>query len=486
MTRLFKRFKDASLNDKLLFVVLLVFSVFLFLAFLLSAFRSLVNADAGYYLGVTELIHQGYVPYRDFSLGYTPLFFYVLQLPRMLMGAYPDYVGYMLFLYLFSVLDALLLSSLIKRISNSQILAWLSAVVFLVLYLYLDGAYFILETFSLFCGLVSMTLLVGRDKSFWRCVFSGVFSAFAFLSKQYGLLFAGFIGVLLLLSNEEGWKSRLLSCFYAFIGFCAILILFASLFALSGLGMNDLLSALSGSSYGGQSLGMYGDGVIKTFRLFPYLLFVPCVFWGIGKKEKNLLWACCVGLFLASIQFYFNVFPHYYIFMLPFVLVLNAIIWKRLKHKVETPALFLLYFGFLFTSCAIPMQNVYKDTKSLVKHDIRAAQKETTIQLRRTVTEHELDSALCYWNKIQYYGLCPIKPAAIVDYGFSFGGDTEDTYTERLREADCFIVDKNDLDDIAEMEVLSRVLSDRFIILDQTFADGTRVFVKKHGEDGTD
>lgn len=486
MTRLFKRFKDANLNDKLLFVVFSGISVFLFLAFLLSAFRSMVNADAGYYLGVTELIHQGYVPYRDFSLDYTPLFFYVLQLPRVLMGTYPDYAGYMLFLYLISVLDALLLSVLIKRITNSSKLAWLSALVFLILYIYLDGAYFILETFSLFCGLVSMTLLVERDKSFWHCFLSGLFSAFAFLSKQYGLLFAGFIGVYLLLSNEKDRKSRLLNCFYAFIGFCAILILFSSLFALSGLGVNDLVSALSGSSYGGQSSGMYVDGVFKTCRLFPILFFVPCLLGGRSGKEKTLLWACCMGLLLASIQFYFNVFPHYYIYMLPFVLVLNAMIWKRLRPRIDTHVLFLLYFGVLFASCAIPMQNVYKNTKSLVKHDVRAAQKETTVQLRRTVMEHELDSALCYWNKIQYYGLCPIKPAAIVNYGFSFGGDTEDTYIERLQEADCFIVDKNDLDDIVEMKAFSYVLSKRFMILDQTFADGTRVFVKKNGEDGTD
>lgn len=486
MVRPYRQYKDSSLNYKLLFAVLSGISVFLFFAFLLSAFRSSVNADAGYYLGVTELIHQGYVPYRDFGLSYTPLFFYVLQLPRLLMGAYPDYTGYMLFLYLFSALDALLLSELIKRITGSAKLAWLSALVFLLLYLYLDGAYFILETFSLCCGLVSMTLLVGRDKSFWRCFLSGVFCALAFLSKQYGLLFAGFVAVMLLLSNEQGWKGRLLNCSYAFVGFCAILVLFVFLFALSGLGLDDLIAALSGSSYGGQSVGMYVDGVIKTCRLFPILLFVPCLFWGRGEKDMPLFWACCMGLLLASIQFYFNVFPHYYIYMLPFVLVLNAMIWRRLKSKGGIPVLFLLYFGFLFTSCAIPMQNVYKDIKSLVKHDIRATQRKTTVQLRQAVIEHELDSALCYWNTIQYYGLCPIKPAAIENYGFAFGSDTEGTYVDRLEEADCFIVKKSDLDDIEEMKDFSLVLSERFMLIDQTFADGTRVFVKKNGEDRTD
>ena len=85
MTGLIRKFKDSSFDRKLLIVLLLGLSFFLVLAYALSAFRSMVNADAGYYLGVAELIHDGYVPYRDFSLGYTPIFFYILQVPRLFM-----------------------------------------------------------------------------------------------------------------------------------------------------------------------------------------------------------------------------------------------------------------------------------------------------------------------------------------------------------------------------------------------------------------
>lgn len=477
MTGLYRRFKDSSLNEKLLCVILLGGSVIMILAYVLSAFRSMVNADAGYYLGVTELIRQGYVPYRDFNLGYTPLFFYVLQLPRILMGEYPNYTGYMFFLYLITAVDAFLVAILVKRISNCVKFAWLSALIFLLLYLYLDGAYFILETFSLCCGLISMVLLVKKDSSFWRCFISGSFCALAFLAKQYGLLFAAVVGMLLLFSND-GWKSKLLNCLFAFAGFCVILFLFVSLFILSGLGLKDLLLALSGKEYGGQSFGMYVDGVIKTCRLFPYLLFIPCLFFNGRKADNRFVWACCAGLLLASFQFYFNVFPHYFIYMLPFVLVLNALLWKRLKSKNKLPFLFLVYFGVLFTSCALPLQYVYKNTKSLAKHDLRLAQKKTAVQLRQTVKDNEIGSALCYWNTIQYYGLCPIKPSSMQDYGFSFGYDTEETYIKRLEDADCFIVQKNDLEDIGEMKEFSAILSNHFHLLDQSFADGTRVFVK--------
>ena len=128
-----KKIKKACVDDKLVMLLLAGMSVFLLAAYLLSAFRSYVNADAGYYLGVAELIHQGYVPYRDFSLSYTPLFFYVLQIPRVFMGTYPDYAGYMLFLYLMVFLDALLMVMIVRKTTKSVKLAWLSGLVFLVL-----------------------------------------------------------------------------------------------------------------------------------------------------------------------------------------------------------------------------------------------------------------------------------------------------------------------------------------------------------------
>lgn len=464
-------------DDKLLYVILLGVSAFLFIAYVLSAFRSTVNADAGYYLGVTELIHKGYLPYRDFSLGYTPLFFYVLQLPRLLMGTYPDYTGYMFFLYLFTSLDAFLVAVIIKRVTGSIKWAWLSALIFLLLYLYLDGSYFILETFSLCCGLLSLVLLIKIDTSFLRCFFSGACCALAFLSKQYGLLFAGVLGVILLLSDND-WRRKMLDCLSAGAGFCLIIAMFVALFLISGFGLTDLITALSGDDYGTQSLRTYCEGVAKSFRLFPFLLFVPFLLFNKISKDKQLAWSCCAGLLLSSFQFYFNVFPHYFIYMLPFVLILCAMLWRYLRSHFEKGICFLLFFGMLFTACALPLQQVYKNAKALVKHDLRLNQERTAIKLRQTVDDYQLDSALCYWNTIQYYALCPIEPSSKKEYAFAFGRDSESSYVERLVNSDCFIVNKCDLGAIFEMNHLSVLLTEQFHLLEQEYPDGTIVFVK--------
>jgi len=477
MNGICKKYKDAGWEDKLTFAIFFGVSLLLLVVYLLSALRSPVNADAGYYLGTVELIHKGFVPYRDFKLSYTPLFFYVLQIPRLFMGEYPDYTIYMLFLYLIVFLDAVLLAAIVKKISKSVKWAWFSAIAFLILYYYLDGAYFVLEACSVCFGLVSMLILIGEKQTVWQMMLSGTFAALAFLTKQYGVLFVGVVGVLLLSSDVE-WKKRMLNCLYAAIGFCVVIALFVLMYMISGLGVDELMHSLGGSGYGKQASLTYVEGVGKTLKLFPYLLFVPCLFFGKKDKGLGLITACIVSILLASLQFYFNVFPHYYVYLLPFVLVLNVLMWKKLKTSKVARLLLALYYGVLFTSIAIPLQSDYKNAKALVKHDLRTGQRQTTEQLRQIVEKNHVKSALCYWGAMPYYALCPLTPSKMDKYGFSFGYDTEETYLERLQDADCFVVEIKDAKKINKMKSFCESLDDGFIQIQLNGPNQTMVYLK--------
>lgn len=478
MMNLIKGIKKVDADNKLTILLLTGMSVFLLVAYLLAAFRSYVNADAGYYLGTVELIHQGYVPYRDFSLGYTPLFFYALQIPRMFMGTYPVYYGYMLFLYLIVFADALLMALIVRKTTKSVKLAWLSGLVFLVLYYYLEGVYFILEAFSVCFGLASIIVLWGEKSTFWRMFLAGLFSALSFLSKQYGLLFAGVIGIMLLLSDNT-WKKKLWNCLSALLGFCTVIALFFLLFFTAGLRPDELVEALSGSGYGGQSVNMYIEGVARSVRLFPFLIFIPCLFICKNKNNTTIIIGCLAGLLMASLQFYFNVFSHYFIYMIPFVLVLNALLWKKLRNHKLSSVLFWLYFGMLFTAVAQPTQDVYKSSKALVKHNHQEAQTQTATQLRQIIQTYGCKSVLCYWNTIQYYGLCPLNPPMMKKYGFSFGYDTEETYCERLEDADCFVVMAGDIESLATMSVFYHYLINHFSLIKSENLNNTVVYVRK-------
>lgn len=477
MKELINRIKANICDNKLVVLFLAGTTVFLLIAYLLAAFKAYVNADAGYYLGTAELIHQGFVPYRDFCLGYTPLFFYALQIPRLFMGDYPCYAGYMLFLYLIVLLDSVLLAAMVKKITKSVKLAWFSGLVFLVLYYYLEGSYFILEAFSVCFGLASMLLLIGERAKFWRIFLAGAFSALSFLSKQYGLLFAGVIGVMMLMSDEV-WKKRLWNCLSAMLGFCMVMALFFLLFFISGLRPDVLVDALSGSGYGGQSVNLYFDGLLRSVRLFPFLLFLPCLFFRQNKINMAIVIGCVAGLLMTTLQFYYNDFSHYFIYLLPFVLILNALMWKRMSCKNVSRVLFMLYFGLLFAAVALPMQGVYKNSKTLVKHDYRKPQTETANQLRQIAKTYSCKSALCYWNTIQYYALCPLQPAAMEKYGFSFGYDTEETYCERLEDADCFVIRASDTVEVFQMGKFGQYLASDFRLIDVELLDGAIVFVK--------
>ena len=477
MKDLINRIKAYSIDNKLVLLLLTGMSVFLLVAYLLAAFRSYVNADAGYYLGTVELIHQGYVPYRDFSLGYTPLFFYALQIPRMFMGTYPVYYGYMLFLYLIVFADALLMALIVRKTTKSVKLAWLSGLVFLVLYYYLEGVCFILEAFSVCFGLASIIVLWGEKSTFWRMFLAGLFSALSFLSKQYGLLFAGVIGIMLLLSDNT-WKKKLWNCLSALLGFCTVIALFFLLFFTAGLRPDELVEALSGSGYGGQSVNMYIEGVARSVRLFPFLIFIPCLFMCKNKNNTTIIIGCLAGLLMASLQFYFNVFSHYFIYMIPFVLVLNALLWKKLRNHKLSSVLFWLYFGMLFTAVAQPTQDVYKSSKALVKHNHQEAQTQTATQLRQIIQTYGCKSVLCYWNTFQYYGLCPLKASMIKKYGFSFGYDTEETYCERLQDADCLAVRADDIESLAKMSVFYHYLINHFSLIKCENLTNTVVYVR--------
>ncbi|MBR5378406.1 MAG: hypothetical protein IK135_04735 [Bacteroidales bacterium] len=477
MISICKKYRDLASGDKISFVLFFIVSILLIGAYMLAAFRSPVNADAGYYLGTVELIHDGLVPYRDFKLDYTPLFFYILQIPRWFMGTYPNYTVYMLFLYVVVLLDAVLLAAIVKKISKSIKWAWFSAIAFLILYYYLDGAYFVLEACSVCFGLASMLMLMGEKQSVWRIMLSGAFAALAFWAKQYGVMFVGVVGVLLLFSEVE-WKKRMLNCLYATIGFCVVMALFVALFMISGLGIEELVNALSGSGYGKQASVTYFEGIEKAAKLFPYLLFVPYLFFGKKDKELGLIIACLASILLASLQFYFNVFPHYYVYLLPFVLVLNVLMWKQLNRMKVSRTMLLLYFGLMFASIAIPLQSVYKNSKALAKNNLRAGQVQTAKELRQIVDSYSLESAMCYWGTLPYYALCPLHPSAIENYSFSFGYDTEETYCERLVDADCFVIDKKQMKDVEEMERLNRMLHEGFPIVENVPRSDVVVFIR--------
>lgn len=465
--------------DKVALAILcLLLFLYLIYAYLIDAFRSGVNIDAGYYMGVANLIYEGYLPYRDFELGYTPLFFYVMQPFLALMGDCPNYTIYKLLQCLITFANALLLGKLIIRMAKTScIKAAFFSVVFLIFWYNLEGVQMVLENLSVFFGLCSL-LLVTDKRIRYNAVWAGIFAAFTFLAKQYGLVFFGSIGVYLLLSGTS-WKEKAWICLLFVSGFIVTLVLFIGVFWLMGVEPTKLLEAISGGGYGQQTFYWYKLGVVKAVRLFPFLLFFPCLFFNLTKEEIAKIALCLTGLLLSSFQLYFNVFPHYYLFMLPFVFVLCTMIFEKMKALKGTRILFLLFWGFLFTASALLLQNIWNTTKYLQKVDERETVTEIATHIKGVVKAHHVETTLCYWGTIEYYGLCSLTPPLKEKYGFSFGDETEESMSERLNHSDSFIVAESSYDYLKkEMEGLVTQIENDFYIPKDGLSGDVMVFVR--------
>lgn len=450
-----KSFNDIQKRpfDRLLVVFLcILLLLYLLYAYFIEACRSGIEVDEGYYIGVVNLLYNGLVPYRDFELGYTPLFFYVLLPIRAIMGDLPVISNYKLFICLVSFANALLLAIVLKRITKTgRVVSLFFSILFLVFWLYLQGAKLLLEPLSVFWGLCALSLVTGK-KAKIDFVLAGAFSAFALLTKQYGLVFVGCIGVYLLCSKAL-WKEIVGQCVLLALGFCAVVVVFCGAFWISGVSPAMLLASLSGGGYGAQSFYGYKLGVVKAVRMFPFLLLLPCMLIKMKQEDWSSLALGVTGVVLSSFQLYFNVFPHYYLYMLPFVFLLSARIFVNLRTGIESKVPLFLFWGMLFTSSALLLQNVWTTTKYYQKVDERKTATDNAKQINEVIKKHEVETTLCYWGTIEYYGLCSLTPPLLKKYGFQFGNETEEIMCERLLESDSFVVSEEGL------EYLKKIMS---------------------------
>lgn len=461
-------------------VCLSLLSLFVLVAYVYAALHAYINCDTGYYLGSVELMQKGLVPYKDFCLGYTPVALYILLAPYCITSSFSII---MLFHVLILFADAFLFACCVKKVTNKYLCAWLLGLVFIILSYYFECYWLYLEPYSILFGESAMLLVLStQDLTIKRrnlvLIVSGALVSLAFLSKQYGIVFAAFVGIFVVFLSEP-WKRKIADCFLLFLGFCIPILLGISLFMFNGGDLARLRRQLGGSGYGAQTLGLYKRGIIRMARLFPWLVFVVVILLKNNNWKNGVIWACLFGTWYASLQFYFNIWPHYYLYLLPFVLLLSSIIVKELWLDKKRKFAFLLFYGLFFTASAIPLQEMYTTTGYFVRGNERGGQMKTAEQLNQLKLQYGIEKALCYEETVQYYYLCSFEPADMERYGFSFGNETDEVMSERIKDADCFISWKSDFENTKNWEKFNELLSDSFVLVDDRVPKNMRFFVRK-------
>jgi len=419
--------------------------ILLFVAYCISAFRVSLNPDAVYYLGVIEQISNGKVPYRDFGLGYTPLGFYMMLIPKYIFGEHCNYTVYISFLYIISFLNAFILFKLAKRYTGNNNLSLFAAFLFLLQIYNLQGVYFILEPFVVFWGLLALYLTTAKVLNLKMIFFSGLFAGFSFLSKQYGL---GSLAVVMFffIVNSKSIKLLIKNEILVFTGFSFGIGLFFFIGYISGVRFEDFYYVSTGGHYGVRSLFYYWESIeLLVLKLAPWLLFLPVYYYYYYyykiKSNNSFLhiFVLLVAVIIFSFQFYFLNLVHYYILLIPYTVLISVILLHiKIPRSIRYIYLILLIFPMISN-----IHHVFKNTKSLLGQNERDKQIHQSAEIANLIGDTQNKIVYCFSGIINYvYFFNNYQPPLIQKYGYSFGYETNDGIKERLMKSDFLIIDQ--------------------------------------------
>lgn len=307
----------------------ILFVFILICSYIYSLTIAPVNADYGYYVGAAKSMAQGLVPYRDISLGYPPFVFYLLSIPYVLCGTDISPLVPMYIAFLFNLANGYLIWLVLKNFGVSKFIRQYTIVLYII-YLYsVESIFFGLEPFATFWGLLGTYILL-KNK---RCLgIAGLCLTLAFLCKQYALLYAPVYALLILLLRvDKTIKERMLTVLQvALWSLISVLIVHLLFVFLTGEG--DYFTLLLGTGYGRRSF----SGVVEVlrkrfFHMFFIVLLIPIVWNRLSRLEIKRMIFLFVSIFLLLLQNYYDTSPHYLIFIVPYVVVLVAIILNNIS-----------------------------------------------------------------------------------------------------------------------------------------------------------
>lgn len=302
---------------KLLWVILL--SILAIIPYIYSILYAPISLDGSYYLSMVERIRDGLVPYRDFTLEYTPLFFYITAFIKNLFSVGINYGFDLGFHFCIQLIVTILLYKIAVQMAISKWNAYHVAVFYILISYWITQYEFILEIPSLLWGLWAIYLALRYQHKSVVFILVGMIASLSFLTKQYGLVFF-FLILYQIDFNSNRWKQL----FFFIIGYFIPILFFnlklpemATVFFWNGYD-------LKGSE---QPLGIFSYNLLKRmleasgyFLLRVPIFLVAIVFIKLvpPDRRKNA-WFLLFGVAGFMMQFVFVIFNHYALYIIPFV-----------------------------------------------------------------------------------------------------------------------------------------------------------------------
>lgn len=373
-----------------------------------------IDPDSGYYLAIIERINDGYIPYKDFPTNYTPLVFYIGLIYKNIFSIGINYEAFLFLHFVIQFLSAYFVYKLTFLFTNINNYGFFAAILFIISSHWNGGNVFLLETPSLLFGLWSIYYIIRYPQNLIFIFISGFLTALSFLCKQYGL---GFIFLTAYILIHFPKKIKLLITL--FLGFSIPILISFTIFG------SEFLAVLYGNGY---SSGLeFTDRIIMFFKRFIFLhLFSPVLlfvwlnsFWLLKNNNLNStqISMLILGLLGFMLQFFFQPFSHYFLYVIPFVCIIIFTVYKltnkfRLVYKLFIILTFFLSiiatYHFRVNKFYIQNANAKTNQKEIADILIKHISNKQTLYVGNV-------------NLIEQYYLTNLLPPNFKTIGYTFG-----------------------------------------------------------------
>jgi hypothetical protein len=419
---------------------LFILSVFIIYIYINILQFKLMNPDGGYYLWLVNKISEGKITGIDIKTGYLPLSLYLLSFVRVLTDS-PTYFHYLYILLIIQLLNALLLNFIAKHYTTDKFIPVLASLMYLLMSFHSDGSLFMLEPFVNLFGLLSLLFYLSfRNYNSYYMLVPGILGALSFFCKQYGLVYSLAVPFLLMVDNKNV-SSAFKRIFLYAVGYAIPFIAFILYYRIEGCGLREIITIYSGNGYGQRTIGAYFSGLYTLIKI--YGIFLPFSLWVLIKKGiKNHILIYLYLIFGFSFQFFFYKFPHYYILLIPYLILSAVIIYESLKerHKLLFTFFFLLIFTFIINIYAsILTLKFFSGSNGIFKENM-TEQTKNSIQIRNYVGKN--DKVLLFnYDLVNYYFLCNLNPPLEKKFGIIyFGIVSPDRYLENINQTNFVLI----------------------------------------------
>ena len=402
-----------------------------------------MGVDAGYFLRVTECIADGAIPEHDLRILYPPLLFYMLLPVKLIVGkaiAYEVFLGYM---FLVQLVNALLIYKISAHYSSNKFIRVFAGLCYLFLSIKLQGEYLFLEPFINFWGLFAILIYLNKGKQSQSfLLLSGGLAFLAFLTKQYGLAYAGVIYVMILIDERSSFKALFRKNIVFSAGVIGGLLLFIVFFRIGYGVYYDFFAGGRLTFYGEKDTSVMFSSLIKYIELAPYLLFllIPVIFKKLLTTKIHFL-AFLFLVLLFSVQLYFQQYDHYYILMLPGLILVGLMVFDLYFTRFR-----LVLMSVLLISLFINELFVGPRTKGLI------LSKQTTLSSEIALA-NEINKVLpvgthvYLFGEVKFYYLCHFNPVLPEKLGFAFNNALYySDFVEIIEQAEFLLIRADHMD----------------------------------------